>query len=423
MFRTTKTIPLAEYGLTRDPTVGYRISISFKVDTQAEMPLDVALDVDMIAVARATSDTNITTSIEAVIESTSVSKSTFKVGLTIRPADPSLKLGPTDTLAIRSVTVTETVIDLSAHRAFVKHAADSLRDSYFPTLGTNKTARAKRLVDLIHNAIITGAPTSVVRLGDGEGRIVGHPWHFSTYEVGHQAIRYQFGAKAVDQMFHASPFDGLGSSIEKIRGTIIESVRNADAVGVPSLRYLNHDADHSEMRGVRGFACAALVSDVHVPDASRCNTFDTFDFRVALSEGLFTEFLNKLRFLGIISHVDLSKELISEYGIMNVDFTKVPPHATFIKSDCVHFPDAYEKILAGINVPFRGAVYLIGAGYLGKAYCNRVKELGGVAIDVGGVFDLWSGLGRRRLTAISAHRLTAPLYRRVSRPGTDYGQL
>jgi len=36
-------------------------------------------------------------------------------------------------------------------------------------------------------------------------------------------------------------------------------------------------------------------------------------------------------------------------------------------------------------------LFLIGAGILGKIYCGYVKELGGVAFDVGRVFKMWKG--------------------------------
>ena len=42
-------------------------------------------------------------------------------------------------------------------------------------------------------------------------------------------------------------------------------------------------------------------------------------------------------------------------------------------------------------------IFLVGAGVLGKIYCQWVKEQGGIAIDLGAMFDAWSG-GKSRLT-------------------------
>lgn len=51
--------------------------------------------------------------------------------------------------------------------------------------------------------------------------------------------------------------------------------------------------------------------------------------------------------------------------------------------------------MAELEVPKRGAVFLVAAGLLGKVYCHRIHRLGGIAIDVGSVVDAWMGFGTR----------------------------
>ena len=60
-----------------------------------------------------------------------------------------------------------------------------------------------------------------------------------------------------------------------------------------------------------------------------------------------------------------------------------------------HFPGRYRKILGQIKVPQPGAVFLVAAGLLGKIYCDHIKALGGIAIDVGSVVDAWMALNTR----------------------------
>jgi hypothetical protein len=60
----------------------------------------------------------------------------------------------------------------------------------------------------------------------------------------------------------------------------------------------------------------------------------------------------------------------------------------------VHYPNRFLELLDEINVPFEGAVFLVGAGYLGKPYCQRIKNLGGIALDIGSIYDSWIGKGR-----------------------------
>ena len=64
-------------------------------------------------------------------------------------------------------------------------------------------------------------------------------------------------------------------------------------------------------------------------------------------------------------------------------------------------------------MPFPGAVFLVGAGALGKIYCQWIKERGGIALDIGSMCDAWAEVGRLRK---SCHRLevydeTPPLAR------------
>jgi hypothetical protein len=39
----------------------------------------------------------------------------------------------------------------------------------------------------------------------------------------------------------------------------------------------------------------------------------------------------------------------------------------------------------------QATIWLIAAGYLGKIYCDEVREAGGIALDVGSVVDGWCG--------------------------------
>jgi hypothetical protein len=48
-----------------------------------------------------------------------------------------------------------------------------------------------------------------------------------------------------------------------------------------------------------------------------------------------------------------------------------------------------------LQVKFPGQLFLIGAGVWGKIYCNRIKSLGGIAIDVGAVCDVWINIPSR----------------------------
>jgi hypothetical protein len=40
-------------------------------------------------------------------------------------------------------------------------------------------------------------------------------------------------------------------------------------------------------------------------------------------------------------------------------------------------------------VPFPGAVFLVAAGLLGCVYCGRIRQLGGIAVDIDTIATRW----------------------------------
>lgn len=62
-----------------------------------------------------------------------------------------------------------------------------------------------------------------------------------------------------------------------------------------------------------------------------------------------------------------------------------------------HYPRVFEQTLAAIAERISpGDLVLVGAGILGKIYCEAVRVQGGIAVDVGSVLDLCSGYGGTR---------------------------
>jgi hypothetical protein len=63
-----------------------------------------------------------------------------------------------------------------------------------------------------------------------------------------------------------------------------------------------------------------------------------------------------------------------------------------------HYPDLYAEYLRRIHAShttLRGVLFLIGAGGLGKMYCHAVRQMGGMGLDVGALFDGWAGIPTR----------------------------
>jgi len=95
----------------------------------------------------------------------------------------------------------------------------------------------------------------------------------------------------------------------------------------------------------------------------------------------------------------------NSFNIHGCDYIKVPGHQTFMKNEELHYPVEFLKISDQIKDSAEGKVVLVAAGYLGKHYCNVAKEAGGVAIDIGSIFDGWCGVGRTDAIQNKGHRL------------------
>ncbi len=59
-----------------------------------------------------------------------------------------------------------------------------------------------------------------------------------------------------------------------------------------------------------------------------------------------------------------------------------------------HYPTQFNRIPRWMDVQaenYPGSLLLVGAGVIGKIYCNWWRDRGGVAFDVGGCMDCWAG--------------------------------
>jgi hypothetical protein len=99
--------------------------------------------------------------------------------------------------------------------------------------------------------------------------------------------------------------------------------------------------------------------------------------------------------------------------IKQVELIKIPAQqkyeANSTKSN--FFPDIHAEVIEIIKSSSRiGQLCLFGAGFCGKDFGAHFKLSGGVAIDIGSVFDLWCGkltrgTGKGRTAEINTYLL------------------
>lgn len=60
-----------------------------------------------------------------------------------------------------------------------------------------------------------------------------------------------------------------------------------------------------------------------------------------------------------------------------------------------HWPNGFNEVMEQLEAVRPGDAFLVGAGVLGKIYCDRIKTRGGVALDIGSILDSWANIPSR----------------------------
>ena len=216
-------------------------------------------------------------------------------------------------------------------------------------------------------------PFSLLRLGDGEGRLLGYPESVSRKDLNH-SLDIWFG----DVYFNPE-------ALVYIKSLLINAIRRADIVGIPR---------EKQIKKSKAYARVIDFLDKE-SDIERSSYTDAAIHRY-LQFGLFYKgLLSKLDFLGTINGHDISREIQEVFSISKVTHYAVPTEAKYADKMLErHYPERFEELKRELIVPYTGAVFLVGAGILGKVYCQWIKDAGGIALDIGAMFDGWARKGR-----------------------------
>jgi hypothetical protein len=229
--------------------------------------------------------------------------------------------------------------------------------------------------------IVKRAPFSVIRIGDGEGIILGYPKHTSKEKIN----------KRLDKWFGSSNM----TEVNKLwfADALREACKNADMLGVPGMR---HDKLNRDWRNVKQYVSEYNLSndkqDVFCMDC-------TIDIQ---TEHKYYELLVGVNRLYCISCRELSEKISKSFSIPAVETFLIPPQNVPYRTvqgmpvaESRHYPDLYNLALRWIEQRALNNLFFVGAGGLGKIYCDYIKRQGGMALDVGSLFDGWAGLQTR----------------------------
>ena len=237
------------------------------------------------------------------------------------------------------------------------------------------------LLAVLQRQLAAKAAFSLLRLGDGEGRLLGFPEIVSKEELDF-SLRIWFGR-----------VDYAPAELADLSGQLRHATLQADVLGLPRAAQLEVPEWRAILVPLERFHLLAnqpLLVDTAI--------------HWCLQLGLFyRDLLDGLPFCGLVSCRDLAARLARTFHLGQVDQYLVPGEAKYPgPRGGEHYPARFLELRETLRVPFPGAVFLVGAGALGKIYCQWIKDRGGVALDIGSMCDAWAGVGRLRK---SCHRL------------------
>lgn len=222
--------------------------------------------------------------------------------------------------------------------------------------------------------ILKGGPISIVRCGDGEKMVLD-----LTSSV--PALRQCDNAVFQRQLGYSPSI----KEAEEIRNNLIDAYSHCDVIGLPNHKQKTNKHWHEVV--------AVLHKNVPTRTDVVCDIDAAYQM---LYDNDYDTILQDRNILNYVSCRDIDEGFKNKWDISRVNKFTISPEAKFTSGyqGDKHYPTQFNKIPRWMDVVIKqspGSLLLVGAGVVGKIYCNWWRDRGGVAMDCGGVFDLWFG--------------------------------
>lgn len=223
---------------------------------------------------------------------------------------------------------------------------------------------------------------SLIRVGEGEATFLLPPEQSSIGEVARR-LEYYFGHSEVSF-----------ADWTALCGSLRQSLIHADVLCPPEpgqwrIRSRAEDSfapryrQLAECLSTLEFPAMPLISGAYVNYALH-------------ADGTLFELLEAEEEIGLISSQPAAPLLRVLFGLRVREYA-VPQRAVDNESltDTGHFPQRFSDLCTLLRRDVAGLLVLVGAGPLGKIYCEVIRQAGGIALDLGSLLDAWTGLCSR----------------------------
>jgi hypothetical protein len=262
--------------------------------------------------------------------------------------------------------------------------------------------QCRAFVHLVNSKLAANEPFSFVRIGDGEAACLPYEPYLAWLAKGDaiERERIWWGEALTDRQR------------KRMTRLVFNAIWGADCIGIPTVsRFLrelrlteNDSLDHGLTgRGLRSALYCTEHFSVFRGTAAPVPIFTSCHLHQDMERwDLYPALLDGKRDVALVScHPGLASLVERRFGVSVSANLVLPPDRVSAPAfasppaDTRRLPDILDEVVGKVKDLPRGHLVLIGAGYLGKWLVDVVRAQGGVALDVGSVFDYWLGLTTR----------------------------
>jgi hypothetical protein len=256
----------------------------------------------------------------------------------------------------------------------------------------------------------SGDPLSLIRLGDGEGLLLSvspespeSDFSYLTKHLGSAGMDPDFVAglreRMIEAIYHA---DFLG-----VRNDIVGVEFDSGNFSLPAPEFLQVFRQQFKLREIEktlDYHAARRIGSLHSclsrlnlrENMQFCSAWIHYDFH---RSGKIFEILERQERVGLISCRSELPDLMKKLLGVEVKYLEIPDMYRDLPKSGIpeDYIPAFEHLFSQNLVDQPGMLYLVGGGLYGKLYCQLIRSQGGIAIDLGSLFDAWLGIPSRRL--------------------------
>lgn len=222
--------------------------------------------------------------------------------------------------------------------------------------------------------ILVGRPLSVVRIGDGESIVLDSQSSYAAARMASDAV-----------LKRQTGYDVSMKDLEEIRLNLVRTYTSCDVIGIPM---------HTQKTNAHWEKVLKVLNE-NVPEHPElyCSVDVGYEW---LDDGSYDRLLQDRKVVSYISCRDLDEGFKRKWNIQVVNKFTIAPESKFTSGydGDVHYPTQFNRIPRWMDVVARDwpkSILLVGAGVIGKIYCNWWRDRGGIAMDIGAVADIWAG--------------------------------